>query len=151
MRTKLALLTISLAVLLAVDLHVGAQPVPAHSQSPAALSGTVTSQEEGAMEGVIVNAKKEDSTITVSVVSDKQGHFAFPASRLEPGHYTLAIRAVGYDLDGPSTADVAAHKAGRRSQTPQSERYRLSSLPSGMADDIPGTKQQKTSFFRETA
>ena len=26
--------------------------------------------------------------------------------RPEPGHYTLAIRAVGYDLDGRASADV---------------------------------------------
>ncbi len=56
------------------------------------------------MEGVVVSAKKDDSTITVSAVTDEQGHFSFPASRLDPGHYTLKARAVGYDLDG-SNAD----------------------------------------------
>ena len=65
---------------------------------PAALVGQVTSQEEGPMEGVVVSAKKDGSTITVSVISDDKGHFSFPASRLEPGHYTLKIRAVGYNL-----------------------------------------------------
>src|SRR5439155_7470418 len=30
------------------------------------------------------------------------------ADRLEPGKYTLSTRAVGYDLDGPKSADVAA-------------------------------------------
>ena len=60
------------------------------------------------MEGVIVSAKKEGSTITVSVVSDDKGHFSFPDGRLEPGKYTIAIRAVGYDLDGPKSVDVAA-------------------------------------------
>ena len=60
-----------------------------------ALSGTVTSQAEGAMEGVIVGAKRAGSTMTVSVVSDKQGRYAFPAERLEPGSYTLRVRATG--------------------------------------------------------
>src|ERR1700733_10774292 len=73
-----------------------------------ALTGSVTSSEEGAMEGVLVSAQKDGSPITVTVVSDKDGHYAFPTQRLEPGHYALKIRAVGYDLDGMPAADVAA-------------------------------------------
>ena len=38
---------------------------------------------------------------TISVVSDSTGQFSFPASKLAPGRYSLAIRAVGYDLEGP--------------------------------------------------
>ena len=60
------------------------------------------------MEGVVVSAKKDGSTITVSVVTDAQGRFAFPAARLEPGRYTLKARAAGYELDGARAADVAA-------------------------------------------
>ena len=62
------------------------------------------------MEGVVVSAKKDGSTITVSVISDNKGHYSFPASRLDPGHYTLKIRAVGYNLEAPATADLAAQK-----------------------------------------
>lgn len=82
--------------------------VPTLAQAPIALSGEVSSAPEGAMEGVVVSAKRDGSTITVSVVSDKKGHFSFPASRLAPGHYALGIRAVGYDLDGPGDAAVTA-------------------------------------------
>jgi streptogramin lyase len=80
----------------------------AQAQSAAALAGQVSSSEEGAMEGVIVKAKKDGSNKTVSVVTDEKGNFSFPAGRLEPGHYTVAIRAVGYDLDGPKTVDIPA-------------------------------------------
>jgi virginiamycin B lyase len=73
-----------------------------------ALTGKVTSAEEGAMEGVVVSARKDGSTISVSVVSDAKGRYAFPASRLEPGHYTLKARAAGYELDGARAADVPA-------------------------------------------
>ena len=79
----------------------------AHAQAPA-LTGQVSSAAEGPMEGVVVSAKREGSTLTISVVSDNTGKFSFPASKLEPGRYSLAVRAVGYDLDGPKTADVAA-------------------------------------------
>ena len=81
---------------------------PLLAQAPVALSGEVSSAREGPMEGVVVSAKKDGSTITVSVVSDDKGHFSFPATRLTAGHYALAIRAVGYDLDAPADAVVTA-------------------------------------------
>jgi virginiamycin B lyase len=79
-----------------------------HAQTSSALTGQVMSAEESAMEGVVVSAKKDGSTITVSVMTNAQGRFAFPSSRIEPGHYTLKARAAGYELDGARTADVAA-------------------------------------------
>ncbi len=72
------------------------------------LEGQVSSAAEGAMEGVVVSAKREGETITVSVVTDGKGRFSFPASRLAPGRYSLAIRAVGYELEGPKAATVVA-------------------------------------------
>src|SRR5215831_715826 len=84
--------------------------VRAQTQTPVALTGTVSSEAEGPMEGVVVSAKKAGSTITVSVISDKAGRYAFPANRLEPGAYALKIRAVGYVLDGKGSADVVAER-----------------------------------------
>src|SRR3977135_15747 len=80
----------------------------AHAQSAAALSGQVTSSDEGPMEGVLVSARRDGSSITTTVVSDDRGRYAFPAARLEPGRYTIAIRAVGYKLDAPKSVDVQA-------------------------------------------
>jgi len=85
-----------------------ALPHSAAAQAPVALTGQISSAKEGAMEGVVVSAKKAGSTVTVSVVSDAKGHYSFPASRLDPGKYAITIRAIGYELDGPKTADVAA-------------------------------------------
>ena len=73
-------------------------------QAMAQLTGQVTSAEEGAMEGVVVSAKKEGSNITTSVISNTQGRFTIPADRLDAGKYTMSTRAVGYDLDGPKDA-----------------------------------------------
>src|SRR5437868_12327537 len=70
------------------------------------LSGRVTSAEEGAMEGVLVSAKKVSSTVTVTVVSDAEGRYRFPDKKLAPGKYTLNVRAVGYEIDGPSAVEV---------------------------------------------
>ena len=69
----------------------------ATAQTAVALTGQVTSAEEGAMEGVLVSAKK--GTVTITVVSDAQGRYSFPAGKLAPGQYALSIRAIGYDLD----------------------------------------------------
>ena len=98
---------------------------PAEAQGAdgaAALAGQVASTEEGPMEGVIVSAKKDGSNITVSVITNAQGRYSFPAARLAPGRYGLQIRAVGYDLEGPKNADVAA------GQPAGSQRRRLLSL-----------------------
>ncbi len=84
---------------------------PLHAQgwdSQLALTGHVSSAEEGPMEGVLVSARKAGSTITTTVVSDRQGRYRFPQSRLAPGRYALRVRAVGYDLESAATADVAA-------------------------------------------
>ena len=72
------------------------------------LAGSVTSAEEGAMEGVLVSAQASGSPITVTVVSDEHGRFRFPDGRLVPGHYALRIRAIGYELNGPQAADLGA-------------------------------------------
>jgi streptogramin lyase len=79
------------------------------AQSSAALTGKVTSAAEGAMEGVVIKAKK--GIVTVSVVSNAKGEFAFPASKLGPGDYALSIKAAGYDLDGPKTVTLTGDKA----------------------------------------
>ena len=69
--------------------------LPAHAQGPLALTGQVASVEEGPMEGVLVSAKKNGSAVTITVVSDTQGNYSFPAAKLQPGQYSLQIRAIG--------------------------------------------------------
>src|SRR5215469_13033016 len=79
----------------------------AQTSAGPALTGKVMSQAEGAMEGVLIGAKKEGSTITTWVVSNAQGEYNFPRDRMTPGKYNIIIRAVGYDLPTTST-DVTA-------------------------------------------
>jgi virginiamycin B lyase len=81
----------------------------ADTQSSVALTGQVTSAEEGAMEGVLISAKKTGSTITTTVFTDDKGRYRFPASRLETGHYAIRVRATGYDLAGPNAVDIPAN------------------------------------------
>ncbi len=62
------------------------------------------------MEGVLVSAKRDGSPLTITVVTDATGHYGFPADRLASGHYTLTIRAIGYELSRPAAADVEAEQ-----------------------------------------
>ena len=129
----------------AVALVLQAAPGFLRAQTePAALSGKVGSVEEGAMEGVLVGVKKAGSTITITVVSDKDGRYSFPAAKLEPGHYAVRIRAVGYDLDGPGAAEVAARKTATLDLKLKKTSDLAAQLSNGewMAS-VPGTDQQK--------
>ena len=51
----------------------GSHPAMAQSHGPAALAGTVSSTQEGKMEGVVVSAKRPGSSIMVSVSTNAQG------------------------------------------------------------------------------
>src|SRR2546427_2825332 len=96
---------IEFAILVVTSFLTAADVTGAASAPTVALTGQVSSQEEGRMEGVLVSAKRDGSTVTITVVSDGQGHFSFPAAKLEPGRYAIAIRAAGYDLDGSKPAE----------------------------------------------
>jgi virginiamycin B lyase len=98
----------------AVAACLGMSAAPAVAQTaPSALIGKVTSDREGAMEGVLVSAKKPGGTITVTVASDAKGDYAFPADRLEGGRYELTIRAAGYALEALGLIELVPGKATR--------------------------------------
>jgi hypothetical protein len=140
MRMKTILLT-SAAALTVFVLHTSA---PVFAQNAAALSGAVTSVKEGPMEGVVVSARKDGATITVSVVTDDKGHFRFPASRLDPGHYAISIRATGYDLDGPKDATIAAGLEDKIDVTLKPARNLSAQLTNAeWLMSMPGTDDQK--------
>ena len=96
------------------------------------------------MEGVLVNAKKAGSTITVTVVSDEKGHYSFPANKLEPGEYSLSIRAVGYDLDGSGEAVVTPHQTATADLKLRKTRNLASQLTNAeWIMSVPGKEEQK--------
>src|SRR6266705_2181042 len=103
--TRRLLLVVSAGFVLFAFLAVRG-PAPAAAQTSTALTGRVSSPEEGAMEGVVVSAKKAGSTVRVSVVSDAQGRFSFPSAKLGSGSYSLKVRATGYELDGLASAEI---------------------------------------------
>jgi len=141
MLSKFALAAISGALVLFLQLGVD----PARAQeSGTVLTGRITSAAEGAMEGVLVSARAAGSSITFTVVSDRDGRFGFPAGRLAPGRYALSIRAVGYELDGPSTVEVAAQKTARVDIALRKTRDLAAQLSNTeWFTSMPGTAEQK--------
>jgi virginiamycin B lyase len=132
-------LLLSTAVGLAVALLTGAVPAQAEP-----LSGQVTSPQ-GPLEGVLVTAKKAGSTIAYTVATDDKGHYSFPSAKIEPGEYTLHIRATGYDLEGAGKATVAAQKGA----TANLELKKTRNLPAQLTNaewisSMPGTEEQKS-------
>jgi streptogramin lyase len=140
---------IPVAVLAVVLTPSALSPLLAQAQiAPAltALSGQVTSSEEGPMEGVIVSAKKTDSTLTISVVSDQQGRYRFPRTRLEPGDYSVRIRAVGYDLERAATVSVQAQATATADLKLRKTADLAPQLTNAeWLDSFPGTDEQKAS------
>ncbi len=122
--------------------------LPARAQTPSALTGQVTSGEEGPMEGVLVSAKKAGSTVTITVVSDAQGNYSFPAAKLEPGQYSLRIRAVGYDLDRPASVDLAAQQPAKYDLKLRKTEDLAAQLSNAeWLASFPGTDQQKNAML----
>ena len=137
------LMSVGLAFALA-----GAGLLPAGAQTPAALTGQVTSGEEGPMEGVLVSAKKAGSTVTITVVSDAQGNYSYPAAKLEPGQYSLRIRAVGYDLDRPASVDLAAQQPAKYDLKLRKTEDLAAQLSNAeWLASFPGTDQQKNAML----
>lgn len=114
----------------------------------ASLSGTVTSEAEGPMEGVLVSAKRVSSTVTTTVVSDAHGRYNFPPGRLTPGKYNLAIRAIGYEAADPELSATL----GAKSAESDIKLKKTNDLASQLSDvewlmSIPGTYEQKEYLF----
>jgi hypothetical protein len=93
---KKTFLAMAVAAAVATLLFAASSIIGAAGAPGVPLTGQVSSQEEGLMEGVLVSAKRDGSTVTITVVSDAKGRYSFPASKLEPGRYALHIRAVVY-------------------------------------------------------
>lgn len=121
----------------------------ARKPAAAAIAGRVSSEAEGPMEGVLVRAKGEGKTISITVVTDHEGSYSFPARRINPGKYSIDIRAVGYDLASPVSVEVAAGDTSRADLKLVKTKELISQLTSSeWLLSVPGTEAQKNQLFR---
>jgi streptogramin lyase len=123
-------------------------PSGALAQGAAALTGVVSSTQEGNMEGVVVSAKKDGSNITVSVVSDEKGNFSFPTDRLSPGKYNITIRAPGYTLAGAKEASVSAGQTAKVDLKLDHAKNLVNTLTNAeWLMSVPGSDQMKNNLL----
>ncbi len=123
----------------------GRREVVAQGSAAAALLGIVSSQEEGNMEGVLVSARQDGANFTVTVVSN-----ALAAAHLQPGKYTVTMRAVGYDLSAPATVTLDAGKPGSLDLKLLKTKDLASQMTSlEWAHSIPGTPEEKESLVHQ--
>jgi len=150
-RTNLLSRTPLRAALLIASIALVLTQIPSRSASTAedaALTGKVTSDAEGAMEGVIVGAKKVGSPMATWVVSNAQGQYSFPRGRMEPGKYAIKIRAVGYELPNTSV-DVTAQPTRLDLQLTKvtgTSKVAMQLSNGEWLMSVPGTQQEKTTF-----
>src|SRR5438874_223405 len=144
MRAKLML---TLAATAAAMVFPPASSV-AWAEADAALTGVVSSEAEGRMEGVVVTAHRPGAIVQVSVTTDAEGRYSFPRNRLQPGAYTLDIRAVGYDIDSPARATVANGKAAAADIKLKKAKNLAGQLSNAeWMMSFPGTEDQKAELL----
>jgi virginiamycin B lyase len=101
------------AALVGVVTVLVSAPARLSAQSGVALSGVVSSDKEGKMEGVVVSARREGANYTVSVITGSGGKYSFPTSHVGPGKYAVTTRATGYEQPEAASADVLMGKAAK--------------------------------------
>jgi virginiamycin B lyase len=98
-----------LFAIVAIGILVGLTQVPS-AQTPASngtvLMGVVKSPTGQPLEGMLVTARKEGSTMKTTVFTDEQGQYVFPA--LEKGAYNVWTQAVGFETNRANVALDAA-------------------------------------------
>jgi len=117
------------------------------AEGAAALTGVVSSEAEGKMEGVVVTARRARSIVQVSVTTDAEGRYSFPRERLQPGDYALSIRAVGYDIASPAKATVNGKTASADIRLKKTDNLAHQLTNAEWMMSIPGTEDQKAGLL----
>ena len=146
--------TIVLALVFAGGAIIGlpaSNPTSAiQAPEPVALTGLVSSPDEGPMEGVLVTVRRDGAPFSVTVTSGKDGRYRFPKTHLEPGRYSVEVRAIVYDLDASPAVDVMRDAPATVDLTLRQTRdlaAQLTSLEWVMS--APGTPKQKSDLVRQ--
>jgi streptogramin lyase len=117
------------------------------AESAPVLTGIVSSEAEGKMEGVVVTARRAKSIVQVSVTTDASGRYSFPRDRLQPGEYTLSTRAVGYDMESPAKASVNGKAATADIKLKKTRNLSGQLTNAEWLMSIPGTEDQKAQLL----
>ena len=122
-----------------------------HAQdSAAAIAGSIRSQRDGPLEGVVVIAQQAGSGVLTAVSTDAAGRFRFPRDHLRVGGYSISIRATGYEWPesaGPHRINVTGNSTAELdvTLTPITDLSTLASQLTSLEwlNSFPGTTDQK--------
>jgi virginiamycin B lyase len=142
---------VSVLLIALLPLALGARSAPATDMAAkpqaAALTGVVTAPDGKALDGVVVTAGHPGSNVTVSVITQADGRYSFPAGKLAPGRYFLSIRAAGYELDGDGAAQAGAKDAVANLKLKPAHDLAAQLTNAEWILSFPGTEQQKSALI----
>jgi len=109
------------------------------------LEGRVTSPSGEALAGFPVRARGENSTMTVSVYTNRRGEYSYPGwSDLSPGSHSVAIELADFEPVRREAVMLSAGKAARVDFTLQPRKPSLSDATAAeIVAALPGTDDQK--------
>lgn len=100
------------------------------------------------MEGVLVTVRRSEDSFAITVVSDAEGHYRFPIERLQPGSYSVRIRAAGYELSDGQSISVNGIKTTRHDLKLRKAPDIADHLSNGeWLMSMPGTLEEKQQFL----
>lgn len=100
------------------------------------------------MEGVLVTVRRSEDSFAITVVSDAEGHYRFPIERLQPGSYSVRIRAAGYELSDGQSISVNGIKTTRHDLKLRKASDIADHLSNGeWLMSMPGTLEEKQQFL----
>jgi len=111
----------------------------------AIITGTVTGPDGAPFRAAFVQARNAATRITVSVLSDSQGHYQVPD--LPAGDYRLSIRAPGYKSDPKTGIKLAADQSSAQDFALQKGLVRWSDISYAQGQKLLPDAPGKELFF----
>src|SRR5262245_33916645 len=121
---------------------------PAMAQEQTLLSGKVVSSTGAPLAGIPIKAHRDNSTVTVSVYSNKQGEYSFPAwSDLTPGSYTVSVELPDFQHVKKDAIKLSAGKGTKLDLSLTAKDVAFEdATASEIVAALPGTDHQKVLF-----
>ncbi|MBI4464010.1 MAG: carboxypeptidase regulatory-like domain-containing protein [Acidobacteria bacterium] len=137
--------TWALVLIVALALAYPSWPTGIYASEESLLGGRVTSSSGEALAGIPVRARRENSTMTVSVYTNNRGEYSYPGwLGLSSGSYSVAIELADFEPVRRETVTLSSGETARVDFTLQSRKPSLSDATAAeIMEALPGTDEQK--------
>jgi len=117
-----------------------------HVAPAATLSGTITGPDKAGFRGAFVQARNAKTHVTVSVLSDPQGHYSI--ENLAAGEYRVGIKAPGYKADSKFGVQLTADQSLTSDFALQKSFVRWSDISMYQGKELLPDERGKAVFFQ---